>query len=232
MSIIISAPPSAGSGSSTVSVTQASHGFSVGNAIYYTGSAWAKAKSDSANTLGTFVVATVSGNDFTAVSEGILTGLSGLTSGQYYFVSDATAGLLTTTEPVTVGHYSNPLLFALSTTSGLVFAWRPSYISTASHYLANIAITSSLSIVKGTHAGAILTVSGSNTIVATLDTAVGFSTLGLASYYLFNVDSSFSGSFSIATTSSQTINGSASPQVFYPGEVFKLYSDGANWVCH
>lgn len=97
--------------------------------------------------------------------------------------------------------------------------------------VSNISITNSLSILKDTHAGMLLTISGNNTIVATLDTAVGFNS-NILSFYQFNIDSSFSGSFSIATTSSQTINGSISPQQFYPGEVFKLYSDGSNWICH
>ena len=107
-------------------VTQASHGFSVGNAIYYTGTAYAKAKADSANTLGLCIVESVSDvNTFTLVLNGRITGLSGLTAGQYYYVSAATAGLLTVTEPAT-GYFSNPLLFADSTTTGFVVQFRPS----------------------------------------------------------------------------------------------------------
>lgn len=114
------------------SVTQASHGFTVGNAIYYTGSAYAKAKADADTTLALFIVSTVADvNNFTATQAGPVTGLSGLTAGQYYFVSDATAGLLTATEPTSSTSYSNPILFATSTTTGVVIPFRPNQVGSA-----------------------------------------------------------------------------------------------------
>jgi hypothetical protein len=106
-------------------VSQTAHGFLVGEAIYYTGITWAKAKADSADTLGIGLVSVVTDADnFTVALPGIIVGLTGLVSGQYYFVSTAIAGQLTTTEPTT--GFSNPLLFATSTTSGIVLGFRPS----------------------------------------------------------------------------------------------------------
>jgi hypothetical protein len=76
------------------------------------------------------VITVTDANNFVLYLSGAIAGLSGLTAGQYYFVSDATAGLLTSTEPTSVSSFSNPLLFALSTTTGIVLQFRPSQIDT------------------------------------------------------------------------------------------------------
>lgn len=108
-------------------VTQSSHGFAVGDVVYYNGSVYAKAQADADDTLGLFIVSDVANtNTFTASFSGKVSGFTGLTAGQYYFLSSATAGLLTTTEPTS--GYSNPLLFALSSTEGVVLPYRPSEI--------------------------------------------------------------------------------------------------------
>ena len=108
-------------------VTQSSHGFAVGDVVYYDGSGYTKAQADADDTLGLFIVSDVANtNTFTSSFSGKISGLTGLTAGQYYFLSSATAGLLTTTEPTS--GYSNPLLFALSTTEGVVLPYRPSEI--------------------------------------------------------------------------------------------------------
>ena len=46
-----------------------------------------------------------------------------MTAGQYYFVSTTTAGAYVSTEPTT--GYSNPILFALTTTAAVVLPYRP-----------------------------------------------------------------------------------------------------------
>lgn len=115
-------------GVTAIQVTQNGHGFSTGNAVYYTGSAWAKAKADSATTLGIGIVVVIDSATFTVYFAGQITGLSGLTAGQYYFVSDATAGAITTTEPTATTSYSNPILFALSATAGILPPYRPSQV--------------------------------------------------------------------------------------------------------
>jgi hypothetical protein len=111
------------------SITQVLHGFAVGDAIYFTGSAWAKAKSDANTTLGIGLVSVVPDADhFTVIFAGLISVLSGKTAGQFYFVDPSTAGALTVTEPVSTSQYSNPILLALSTTTGIVLPWRPSAI--------------------------------------------------------------------------------------------------------
>ena len=105
------------------SVTQSSHGLAVGDVIYNNGTNYVKAQANATGTLGLFVVSAVAdANTFTATFSGKIT-LSSLTAGQYYFVSTTTAGAYVTTEPTS--GYSNPILFALSTTEAVVLPYRP-----------------------------------------------------------------------------------------------------------
>lgn len=114
-----------GGGSNTeISVAQVAHGFTVQDAIFYDNdtSSWLKAQADAIDTLGIGVVSEVTDADnFKVITDGEITGLSGLTDGEWYYVSDATAGLLTLTES---SIYSNPLLIATSATTGVVLSLR------------------------------------------------------------------------------------------------------------
>jgi len=51
---------------------------------------------------------------------GSLSGLSGLTAGENYFLSPSVAGQLTVTEPTTVGHVSVPVMVATSATAAII----------------------------------------------------------------------------------------------------------------
>jgi hypothetical protein len=118
--------------SSSLIVHQVAHSLSVQDAIYYDGSNWLLAKADNADTLGIGIVSSIIGpDDFVVTFSGLITGLSGLISGNYYFVSDSTSGLLDITEPINPTSYSNPLLFSLSGTDGIVLQARPSSIGSA-----------------------------------------------------------------------------------------------------
>lgn len=116
-----------GSGDSVQkSISQTTHGFSVGDAISFDTGAYVKADASNITKLGIGIVTTVTdANTFTLTQSGFASGLSGLTADQYYFVSASTPGLLTATEP-TIPNYSNPLLMAITTTTGWVFPFRPS----------------------------------------------------------------------------------------------------------
>ena len=95
--------------------------------IYNNGTNYVKAQADDTATLGLFVVSAVAdANTFTATFSGKIT-LSSLTAGEYYFVSNSTAGAYVATEPTS--GYSNPILFALSTTEAVVLPFRPSGLS-------------------------------------------------------------------------------------------------------
>lgn len=93
--------------------TQASHGFAAKDMIRHNGTDWVKAQGDTiVKCTGTWLVMSVSGNDFYAVKSGRVTVAGhGLTAGTLYYLSAATAGALTTTKPV--GDTTTPLGFFL-----------------------------------------------------------------------------------------------------------------------
>jgi hypothetical protein len=108
-----------------VTVTQADHGFLVGNVIRRQSGSYVKALADAsphAEVEG--VVESVNGNDFTFVESGTISGLSSLTDGTTYFLSAVTAGLLTSTEPDPTLYISKPVLRATGTTTGIVVQFR------------------------------------------------------------------------------------------------------------
>ncbi len=112
-------------------ITQTGHSLTLGNAIYFDGTEYKKALSNDSETLGLFIVSNVIDvNTFELTIIGWIDGLSGFTSGEYYYVSDTTPGLLTSTQPLT--SYSNPLFFADGTSSGYVLNMRPSISSSGS----------------------------------------------------------------------------------------------------
>jgi len=123
----------ANSSGGTVDVAQSTHGFSVGDVLYYTGSQYAKAVASAASTaeVAGIVKTVTDSNNFVLLVVGSITGLSGLTAGTVYFLDPSTAGALTSTEPTTVGQISKPLLIANSTTSGIFFNWRGSTVGNA-----------------------------------------------------------------------------------------------------
>jgi hypothetical protein len=78
-----------------------------------------KAKADASGTTNAFALATgaiSNGAVGSYQSDGILAGLSGLTAGSVYYLSDATAGATTVTAPSTTGHYVVRIGIAVSTT--------------------------------------------------------------------------------------------------------------------
>lgn len=94
-------------------VNQVSHGFAALDVIYDSSGTWAKAKADSISTLSNppTVVMGVSTNYFLAAFDGRVTITShGLTANTTYYLSSATAGLLTSTKPTTSTHFLNPIL--------------------------------------------------------------------------------------------------------------------------
>lgn len=111
--------PSGGSISSLSStIAQTAHGFTVGQWVYLVGTVYTLADADvTASTDSVGVVATVpNANSFTLVTDGLVTGLSGLTAGTRYYLS-GTAGAITSTLPSV---NSKAVLIANSTTSGWV----------------------------------------------------------------------------------------------------------------
>lgn len=108
-----------GGGGTIDTVTQAGHGFVVGDVLYLNGSTYTKAiatSSAAAEVVG-MVSRVISSSQFDITLSGEVTGLSGLTVGEAYFLSAATAGAITATEPSTIGQVSVPIGVASSATS-------------------------------------------------------------------------------------------------------------------
>lgn len=114
----------ASGGSTEAQITQSSHGFAVLDSIRWNGSAWVKAKADSVDTpaMGVVVEIVDTNNFIYAISGRYAVGAHGLTVGQWYYLSSATAGALVTTSPV----ISQPILFVESSTIVTIYPYRPS----------------------------------------------------------------------------------------------------------
>ena len=116
--------PESGSDGTSVSIPVADtgHGFLDGEALYFNGTVWNRAQSNNVNTVGSHICQVVDVDNFNAVIAGLVTGLSGLTPGDWLFVSGTTPGALTATEPLS--GYSNPIGQALTATTLMVFPYR------------------------------------------------------------------------------------------------------------
>ena len=106
-------------------ITQSSHGFDVQDVIGWSGGTYNLAIAD-----GTYdgeVIGIVTNADslnvFEVTMAGYVTGLTGLIASTTYFLSDTTAGLLTSTEPTGDTHISKAMLIADTTSSGWVLPY-------------------------------------------------------------------------------------------------------------
>jgi len=207
-------------------INQPGHNFSVGMPIYYNSSAsnYGKARADNITTLGVFIVSSVIDiNNFKLTQIGYVNTFAGLSAGNYYFVSDATSGALTTIEPTASGSYSNPILLAISATEGFVLPYRASESSVDSNALAYQTVTSNYNIQLSDD---VIGLDGtSNTVVATLPTAVGndgehFTIKALDITY--NVG--------VTTLGGETIDGQNNFRFNNKYEAVHVLSDGSNWL--
>jgi hypothetical protein len=108
-------------------VNQAAHGLAAKDAVYVNGSGnYVKGKADAAATLAMGVVSAVAGvDDFTFAQVGRFTNAAhGWAVGATYYLSNATAGLLTDAEPVS--GFSQPMVTVLDANTLMVVPYRPS----------------------------------------------------------------------------------------------------------
>ncbi len=113
-----------GGGGTVDKVNQVGHGFAVGDVLYInTSGVYVKALATAANTAEVvgMVSRIVTTDDFEITLNGEVSGLTGLTVGEVYFLSPSVQGGITTTEPTTVGQVSLPVGVA-STSSTLYVA--------------------------------------------------------------------------------------------------------------
>lgn len=108
---------------------QNSHGFTGRVPVYYNTSTnlWTAARANAGSTLGTHIAKVIDSNNLLIVQSGVFPDPThGLTPGQYYFVSDSSAGTLTVTEPTAVGSFSNPMVYVIDANSYVVLGYRSS----------------------------------------------------------------------------------------------------------
>jgi hypothetical protein len=109
-----------GGGNTTTAVAQTAHGLTVGQLVKSTGTnTYAVAQADTAadcEIVGIVSVVT-DANNFTLLTAGVITTLSGLTAGTVYFSDPSVAGGYTSTAPTTAGQIRKPVLVAINTTS-------------------------------------------------------------------------------------------------------------------
>jgi hypothetical protein len=125
--VTIAASGAVVSGSSTSkNITQTTHWFSLGEILTLSGSTYVKAKADSVTTSDVvgMVSAVIDANNFTLTCSGFVSGLTGLTAGETYFLSVSTAGAITLTDPTAINSVSKPVFLAATTTSGYVINYR------------------------------------------------------------------------------------------------------------
>lgn len=109
--------------SSTITVTQAAHGLSVGNVLRFDGVNYVLAQADSAANaeVAGMINEVVNANTFTLTQNGEVSGLTGLTAGDLLYLDPVTPGALTSVQPVSPNVIAQ-LMIATTTTVGLFFA--------------------------------------------------------------------------------------------------------------
>ena len=114
-------------GNSSQTVTQVTHGLSVGEAVYNAAGTWTKAIATAADTLGVGIVIRVDDADtFTYQSVGMFDwSAHGFTVGEFLLVSAGTAGLLTETAPTGLTQFLNPIAYVVDSDSILILPYRP-----------------------------------------------------------------------------------------------------------
>ena len=102
-----------GGSSTTTSITQAGHGFSVGDVVQSSGTAdtyqWSKADTAANAEVAGIVSVVGSSSTFTLLTSGVITTLSGLTTGSVYYLSATSSGQTTVNPTTTAGQVNKPL---------------------------------------------------------------------------------------------------------------------------
>jgi hypothetical protein len=108
-----------GGGGTVDRVSQASHGFVIGDVLYLNGATYTKALAAAENTAEVvgMVSRVVDSGTFEITLSGEVAGLTGLVAGDVYFLSAATTGLATNVEPAIIGQVSVPIGVASTTTT-------------------------------------------------------------------------------------------------------------------
>jgi len=149
---------------------EASNSFTVGQIVRATGNPstpYVLAQANNVSNSQVYgIVSSASPTQYTVTTSGRVVGLSGLVPGSVYYLSDATAGQLTVTEPTTVTSISKPLFIATDSTEGVFFNQRGIVVGVATATPAQLLPT------QTGQAGKFLTTNGSSASWASIVTGV------------------------------------------------------------
>ena len=204
----------------TKDVTQASHGFSVGDVAYLSSTNYFKANAidvSTAEAVG-MVSAVADANNFTLTTHGHVTGLSSLTAGTVYYLSANTAGEITGTAPTNPGDIVKPMLVADTTTSGYLINYRGNVIPSADSgqsgmtLLATASASSSASVdfdnlIDSTYDTYMLTISG---LVPATDNTTAYVRVGTGSGPTYQTTNYNYGTYMVTDTGGTSTGGSSS----------------------
>lgn len=205
----------------TITVANA---FSAANAIRRTAGGYSKSQADSASNSEVMgIIESASGTDFTIVYFGKANlPAHGFTVGAVLFLSEATAGLLTETEPTTAGQVSKPVGIALDANNILVINMRGSVIGGPLSILVNSQTGTSYTILSGDRDKLVTTTNGSAIAVTLPQAGASF-----PSGWFFFYQNRGAGTATITPTTS-TIDGAAI-LVLKTGQGAVIFSDGTNY---
>ena len=141
-----------GSGSAlTVQIVQTAHGFTQDQVVYNNAGTYELALADDpidAEVLG-MVISVTDANTFIMCISGKVETAMTLTPGSVYWLSDVTAGLLTTSEPTTAGHVSKPLLIATESNTGFFYNMRGKVINVPQFFWRSLAVDTTMGVNTG-----------------------------------------------------------------------------------
>ena len=232
-----------GGGSTTIDVTQSSHGLSVGNVVRSSGTdgQYTKAQADSTSNVEVIGIVTevADANNFTITVSGPVTvadAVPNLTAGTALFLATTTAGALTSVEPTGTGEVSKPIAIVTTANSEMIFFnMRGVEVTTTDSYIATLIedTTPQLGGALDVNGQQITSVSNGNIVLMPNGTGnVGIGTAGPGYKLDVNGDARIGGDFTVTGTSylgniQISADNITSKQITAAdGDGLKLYEDG------
>jgi hypothetical protein len=225
---------SSGGSGTTVTVNTA-NSFSAGNAVYNNNGTWTLATANeelTASAVG--VIQSATALSFVVVLAGVIntTGM-GFAANTTYFLSDVTAGLLTSTAPTNPLSYYLPVLQGSSNTSGTVVGYWPAALTALSVVNGGTGATTLTGILLGNGTGPITNISAITSIRIGTSAAMTSGSVTVSDTGCTSSSQYFFSPYALGTV---TIPSSYYAQTRTPGTSFVIKSSSAvdtstiNWI--
>jgi len=212
-----------GGGALVSSITQANT-FTQAQVVYLNSGTglWELALANADGSLGVALADAPTAGGFNAVYGGPITGLAGLTPGEYYYLSDTVPGALQIGKP---SLYQNPLLHAETATGGMVLPYRPNKAGPTADYKTWVSrtMTASGSI---TASDEIIQLDGSSAVVTAQLPSAGLT----SGQFIHVICIDNTNLCSLTTTGGETISGNNGYTFAQAWERIKLFSTGSSYI--